>query len=44
MNAEQRSDLTPTGGEGALIVHVTTARGSIPLEGVQVQVRRLRLL
>ena len=40
MNAEQRSDLTPTGGEGALIVHVTTARGSIPLEGVQVQVRQ----
>ena len=39
MNTEQRSDLTPTGGEGALIVHVTTARGSIPLEGAQVLVR-----
>ncbi len=39
MNVEQQSDYTPSVGEGALIVHVTTARGSIPLEGAQVLVR-----
>lgn len=39
MNVEQQSDYMPSTGEGALIVHVTTARGSIPLEGAQVLVR-----
>ena len=39
MNVEQQADYTPSTGEGALIVHVTTARGAIPLEGAQVLVR-----
>lgn len=41
MNTEERIP-TEQGdtGEGKLIVHVTTARGSIPLEGAQVSVLR----
>ena len=30
---------SPDGGNGYLIVHATTARGAIPLEGVQITVR-----
>ena len=36
MEQQERQDST---GQGYLIVHVTTARGAIPLEGVQVLVR-----
>jgi hypothetical protein len=40
MNIEQQSSASSTIGEGSLIVHVTTARGAIPLEAAQVQVRQ----
>lgn len=40
MNTERQSDSVAPAGEGALIVHVTTARGAIPLEAARVQVRR----
>ncbi len=36
-NAVQPSNRT--GGQGYLVIHVTTARGAIPLEGAQVTVR-----
>lgn len=36
MNQEERDR---TGGKGSLIVHVSTARGAIPLEGAMVTVR-----
>ena len=40
MDMEERSTpLQDGGGEGYLIVHVTTARGAIPLEGARVTVR-----
>ncbi|MBQ9773659.1 MAG: hypothetical protein IJW30_03250 [Clostridia bacterium] len=41
MNLEQnRPDATPTPTRtGSLIVHATTARGAIPLEGVQITIR-----
>lgn len=40
MNSEERINGTAENtGQGYLIVHVTTARGSIPLEGAQVNVR-----
>ncbi len=37
MNTE--NNLLPMSGNGYLIVHATTARGAIPLEGVQITVR-----
>jgi hypothetical protein len=41
MNTEERNELAEDGGGmGYLIVHVTTARGAIPLEGARVSVRR----
>ena len=41
MNFEnQTGSNLPDTGQGYLIVHVTTARGSIPLEGAQVNIRR----
>lgn len=42
MNPENKNETTPTPmpmGEGGLVVRVTTARGSIPLEGAQVNIR-----
>ncbi len=39
MQNELRFQSAPTGGRGYLIVHATTARGAIPLEGVQVTLR-----
>ena len=45
MNLEEQNrsePSTPLTGSGALIVHVTTARGSIPLEGATVNVRNYR--
>ena len=40
MNLEERTEGTNEGmGQGYLVVHVTTARGAIPLEGAQVNVR-----
>ncbi|MBQ9760466.1 MAG: hypothetical protein IJW16_03865 [Clostridia bacterium] len=30
---------TPSAGQGYLVIHVTTARGSIPLEGAQITIR-----
>ncbi len=38
MNMEERIPTETEAGEGRLIVHVTTARGSIPLEGAQVSI------
>ena len=35
----QRDGEAGMGGEGRLVVHVTTARGAIPLEGAQVRIR-----
>ena len=35
----EQTERTAAQGPGYLIVHVTTARGAIPLEGVRVQVR-----
>ena len=32
-------DMPPQSGTGYLVVHVTTARGAIPLEGAQVRIR-----
>ena len=32
-------DIPPQSGTGYLVVHVTTARGAIPLEGAQVRIR-----
>ena len=41
MNTEERNELVSDDvGQGYLIVHVTTARGAIPLEGARVNVRR----
>lgn len=41
MNMEERNEfVSDGGGMGYLIVHVTTARGAIPLEGARVNVRR----
>ena len=45
MNLEEQNrsaSPTPATGRGSLIVHVTTARGSIPLEGATVNVRNYR--
>lgn len=45
MNLEEQSlpqASNPATGRGSLIVHVTTARGSIPLEGAEVNVRNYR--
>ena len=39
MNFDTSIDPTPSEGEGYLVVHVTTARGAIPLEGALVSVR-----
>ncbi len=40
MYQEQKPSITSDNtGQGALVVHVTTARGAIPLEGAQVYVR-----
>ena len=40
MYQEQESNTASSNmGQGALVVHVTTARGAIPLEGAQVHVR-----
>ena len=40
MNTEERTNPeNGNTGQGYLVVHVTTARGSIPLEGAQVNVR-----
>lgn len=40
MYREQESNTTAGNtGQGALVVHVTTARGAIPLEGAQVHIR-----
>lgn len=41
MNANQNhnTETTDGGGRGYLVIHVTTARGSIPLEGAQVTIR-----
>ena len=40
MDTESRPNVgVPNTGQGTLIVHVTTARGSIPLEGALVHVR-----
>ncbi len=39
MNPEERPAEAAETGTGYLVVHVTTARGAIPLEGAQVQVR-----
>lgn len=36
---ERRENGNQTQGQGYLVVHVTTARGAIPLEGAQVNVR-----
>lgn len=42
MDPEKYTDGTSSiAGQGNLIVHVTTARGSIPLEGALVQIRNL---
>ena len=39
-NPSQNSlDTTQQNGQGYLIIHVTTARGAIPLEGAQVSIR-----
>lgn len=35
----EKESETGMGGEGRLVVHVTTARGAIPLEGAQVHIR-----
>ena len=41
MNTEERtSPESINTGQGYLVVHVTTARGAIPLEGAQVSVRK----
>lgn len=39
MNFESNSAPSALTGEGYLIVHATTARGAIPLEGVQITLR-----
>ncbi len=39
MNSENSLPSKPTRGNGYLIIHATTARGAIPLEGVQITVR-----
>jgi hypothetical protein len=39
MEQEKSERLSPPAGEGYLIVHVTTARRAIPLEGAQVRIR-----
>ena len=42
MNAEQGTNaIIPMDGTGYLVVHVTTARGAIPIEGAQVNIRNL---
>ena len=42
MNIEHsQSPATQMSGTGYLVVHVTTARGSIPIEGAQVSIRNL---
>ena len=42
MNTEQgTAPIAPMGGTGYLVVHVTTARGAIPIEGAQVSIRNL---